>query len=334
MFFNLRGAIPLALNTLVTLLLAPSQGSKGEYAGGTIAQLLESDPSYSSNTTANGNDTGSDPPVARREFQDLHRKIFAASYNDSSGQGGYNITIPADVCANTVVGDFEAPSGDFVRNGTFADIYGAMSIRSERRTNYTLTQALALEAKINTTLTDIVCAIPEQSSGRALSFRYEPGEVEGFWSAYILGGLGVTGIGFAGLHTALVQEGLLSIGNISLSQEVWVLTATALVQYIIVTAVFRLQHLRYFSRAEAFILNAFIITGEAIVTACQYLWSKACAAPGALRMGILQIAQATVNTLQAFEPRTLGTGGPSSLNLVGQDIEQGQGQVGGAEACA
>ena len=335
MFFNLRGVIPFALIILVGSLLAPAQGSKGAYAGETIAQLIESDSSWSSNATASGNGTSSDPPVARRGFQDLHRKIFAATYNDSSGAGGYNITIPGDVCAKTVVGDFEAPSGAFIPNATFEDIYAAMLIPSQGRINHTLSRALALEAKINTTLTDIVCAAPGQGSGgRALLYRYSPSDVEGFWLAFILGGLGVTGIGFAGLHTALIQQGTLSFGNISLSQEVWVLTATALVQYIIITAIFRLQHLKYLNTGEAFILNAFIILGEAIVGFFQFLWSKTCAAPGALRMGILHIAQATVDALQAFEPRRMGTGGASSLNLVGQDIEQGQEQAGGAQACA
>ena len=334
MLLNLRGAIVLTVITLVGLLLVPSQGLKAPYSGETIAQLLESDPDDHSNTTANDNGASPDSPVARRGFQDLNRKLFIASYNDSSGNRGYNITIPGDVCVNDVVGDFETPSGGFIPNATFGDIYGAMAISNEQRINYTMARALALDAKINSTLTDIVCPLPGQGGGgRALLHRYNAADVEGFWSAFVLGALGVTGIGFAGLHTALIQEGTLSFGNISLSQEVWVLTATALVQYIIVTAIFRLQHLRYFSKGEAFILNTFIVLGEAIVTSCQYVWAKTCAAPDALRTGVLHIAQATVNSLQAFEPRRLGTGGASSLNLVGQDIEQGQGQAGGAQTC-
>ena len=334
MFSNLMGASPLALIALVALLLAFTEASESPYSGKTIAEVIASDPSYldDGSATSNTNGTSTEAGLVARNFQNLDGKIFAASSNDSTGQGGYNITLPGNTCMSTVVGDFETPGGALISNATLGNILNAMPLYSEDRRNYTLTRALSVLQQLNTTLTDIVCAPPAAvGASRGLLFRYDPAEVEGFWSAFILGGVGVTGIAFAGLNTALIQ-GSAAVGNINLSQEVWILTAAALAQYIFLTITFRLQHLRYFSKTEAFVLNTFIAIGEGIAFACRYLWNKTCAAPDAVRAGVLRLAQATVNALQGFEPRRLSTSGMSSLNLVGQDIEQGQG--GGDGVCS
>lgn len=319
-------ASPLALITLVALPLFSAQASGSPYSGKTIAELIASDPSYSGdgNAPSNTNGINTEAGLAARDYEFLDGRIIAASSNDSSGHGGYNITIPGSLCTDIVVGDFVAPNGALISNATLGNIYDAMPVTSEDRRNYTLTRATSLLQKLNTTLTDVVCAPPAAvRTSRGLLFRYEPDEVEGFWAAFIVGGIGVTGIAFAGLHTALV-EGSSAVGSITLSQEVWVLTAAALAQYIFLTITFRLQHARYFSRMEAFVLNTFIATGEGIAFVCQYLWSNRCAAPNALRVGILRLGQATIKKLQGFEPRSIGTGGMSSVDLVGQDVEQGQ----------
>lgn len=330
-------AAPLVVISLLGFLLSPGWASALPSSGETITQLMASldadtaaDPSYSAIANSNINDrdrsnassTDSQREVTKRSYANLNGKIFTASYSVSDN-GGYNITIPGDICASRVVGDLEAPSGRLISNATFIDVYNAMDLPSNELTNYTMTRALALQSKLNATLSNVICA-PQPARG--LLFRYDRSEVDGFWSAFLLAGLGVAGIGFAGLHEAIVRQ---SQGLITVNEEVWILAAAALSQYIIITMIFRLQHLRFFSRGEAFVLNAFIIVAEGIANGCRLGWSQTCAAvPTTLRLGIAQLRRATVERMQAFEPRSLGTGGASSLNLVGQDLEQGRSQDG------
>ena len=322
-------SITLIVLNLLSLFLSPIQASSDPHSDGSIASLaakidLETRTDLTGNTVENGSSRSVaddvDNALAERGFTDLHRKVFSAVNFDGKANLGYNISIPGNTCETTVIGDWENPSGALVPNATLGDIYNAMNLPSAGLINYTLTRALALQEKLNTTLTDVICA-PPASANRGLLFRYDPRDVEGFWTAFILGGSGVGFIGFFGLREAIIPQ---SMGNITVNEEVWILAATALAQYIVVSASFRLQHLGYFSKGEAFVLNAFIAMGEGIASSCRFLWDKTCAAPGAVKYGILRLAQATVDRLQSFEPRSLGTGGGSSLDLVGQDIEQGR----------
>jgi len=342
MYSNLVSAAPLALTTLFCFLFSPIRASNVPYSGETIAHLIASldagtasDPSYSTDAnlningrdTSNANSTDAQHEATKRTYEPLQGKLFAASYNASDGNGGYNISIPGDICANSVVGDLEAPSGRLIPNATFIDVYNAMDLPSTQLTNYTLTRALALQSKLNTTLSNVICApLPD----RELRFRYDHADVDGFWSAFILAGLGVAGIGFAGLHEAIVRQ---SQGLITVNEEVWVLAATALTQYIIITIIFRLQHVRAFSRGEAFVFNTFIVVAEGIAAGCQITWSRTCAAAATMRLGIIKLARATVETIQGFEPKYLGSSGASSINLVGQDLEQGE-SAGEGQVCS
>lgn len=346
MYSNLVSAAPLVLTTLFCFLFSPIRASNVPYSGKTIAQLIASldagtaaDPSYSTDAnsningrdTSNANSTDAQHELTKRTYELLlEGKLFAASYNASDGNGGYNISIPGDICADSVVGDLEAPSGRLIPNATFIDVYNAVDLPSTQLTNYTLTRALAVQSKLNTTLSNVICApLPD----RELRFRYDPAHVDGFWSAFILAGLGVAGIGFAGLHEAIVRQ---SQGMITVNEEVWILAATALTQYIVITIIFRLQHVRAFSRGEAFIFNTFIMVAERIAAGCQITWSRTCAAAAAMRLGIIKLSRATVESIQGFEPRSLGSGGASSINLVGQDLEQGQSHqpAGGGQVCS
>ncbi len=345
MFSYVMSAITLILAAPLGSLLSPVQAGS---PGATIADLITvldlstaPDSSYSDdanfidvgNPPSNASDTGVEYETAKRSFQDLHQQIFSASYTAPRGQTGYNITIPGDICANNVIGNFVTPEGVSIPDATIDDIYNAVPYTSARRRNDTLHRALAVQSTLNTTLLNVICAPPANpGASRDILFRYDRADVEGFWSAFIIGGLGVGGIAFVGLQQAIVNK---DQGLISATEEVWILAATALAQYILVTIIFRLQHVRAFSRGEAFVLNVFIAMGEAIGGGCKRLWATECAAPDALRDGIRHLAQSTVNRLQGFEPRRLGTGGDSSINLVGQDIEQGQRQeaVGGGQIC-
>ncbi len=333
MYSNLMSAAPLVLTGLLCFLLSPVWASEVPSSGKTIAHLVASldadiaaDPSYSADAKSNINDTDRSnasstdfrPDMTKRSYALLNGSLFTASYNASNGKGGYNISLPGDICADSVVGSFKTPSGRLIPNATFMDVFDATDLPSDELANDTMTRALALQSTLNTTLLNVIC--PPQPD-RELLFRYDPAEVDGFWSAFILAGLGVAGIGFAGLHEAIVRQ---SQGLISVNEEVWILSATALSQYLVITIIFRLQHVRAFSRGEAFIYNTFIGIGEAIAACCGVSWSRTCAAPGVLRAGLSRLSRATVQRIQGFEPRSMGTGGASSLNLVGQDLEQGR----------
>lgn len=322
MYPSLVSAAPLVFAGLFGFLLSPVLAAEVPSSGLTITELIASlDPDIAANSNWNISNASSivlQPDITKRSYAFLNGKLFTASYNASDGYGGYNISIPGDICADSVVGDLLPSSGQLIPNATFADFYNATDLPSDELTNDTMTRALALQTTLNTTLTNVICPpLPD----RELLFRYNPSEVDGFWSAFVLAGLGVAGIGFAGLHEAIVRQ---SQGSISVNQEVWILTATALAQYLVITIIFRLQHVRAFSRGEAFIYNTFIAIGEQIAAGCAFTWSKTCAAPTTLRSGLSQLRRATVKGIQGFQARTLGSGGPSSLNLVGQDLEQGQ----------
>jgi len=321
MFSNLMSAAPLVLTGLLGFLLSPVWASEVPSSGKTIAHLVAS---LDANSYINGTDrsnassTDFQPGMTKRSYELLNGKILSASYNASDGHGGYNLTLPGDICADSVVGNFKTPSGRVIPNATFTDVYNATDLPIDELTNDTMTRALALQSTLNTTLLDVICAtLPD----RELLFRYDPADVDGFWAAFILAGTGVAGIGFAGLHQAIVKQ---SQGLISINTEVWILSATALAQYLIITIIFRLQHFKMFSRGEAFIYNIFIVIGEGIAACAASSWSTTCAAPGALRSGLFRLSRATVGRLQGFEPRSLTAGGASSLDLVGQDLEQGR----------
>ena len=337
MIFDLVGTSPLLRVTLLSLLLAPSQGLNVNRFAGTNAQLAarndldsRADSSYSTHAAPDAGekvysipDTADlEPELAKRSLADVHAKIFTATFNNPDGHGGYNISIAGNACPNTIIGDYEAPSGGVIPNATLGQIYDTMSLPSEALRNFTLSRALAVQAQLNTTLTDVICA-PPAGANRALLFRYEVAEVEGFWTAYILGGTGVGVIGFWGLREAILSQ---SMGAISVNAEVWILAATALAQYLLVTAAFRLQHLRYFSRGEAYVLNCFIAFAEGIAASCAYRWKQTCAASSAVGTGIKSFGTAALNVVTCGACGPSMVGNPSSLNLVEQDIEQGQGQ--------
>ena len=60
----------------------------------------------------------------RRIGPPVGRKPLTASWNTTDvGESGYKLTIPSNLCASTVVGDWKTPSGEMAENCTLAQMY-------------------------------------------------------------------------------------------------------------------------------------------------------------------------------------------------------------------
>ena len=340
MFPNLMVASVLVLTALVGLILSPVQSSDAPL-GQTVAQLI------ASLELDRHGDLGSTPPPANGtinakrkipslvdDSDELTARSFLdteqiAEFNDSGR--GYKIHLPGGVCITTVIGNLEGPTGAIIQNATVGDILKALYHVPDWSLNQYLQNRIStLQAKMNASISDVVCD-PRPGPSRNLAYRFDLTEHEGFWEAYLVATLGIMGIGFAGLHLGVIHEGITA--NITGYQEVWILTMTGVAQFIFGTMMFRLQTKGHIGAVEAAILNFFIIMGEWIWWAFQKIGTGTCYAASAIQSCLVYMANCGPNNLRDFNPRSLTTGGESTVDLVGQDIEQGRQQIPPGQTC-
>ncbi|KAL9099068.1 MAG: hypothetical protein Q9163_005378 [Psora crenata] len=253
------------------------------------------------------------------------QRIFRTTFDDNGA--GYNISLPGWYCADIVLGDWEAPDGTRIVNGSIGDLYSQLRLPANMLTNYTLNRAAALSASINDALTDILCE-PIPNTGRALTYDgWRSQDIEGFWEAFFIATGGVFGIGFAGLKWGIIHEGITA--NITLETQVFILAATGTLQFLCATAMFRLQTNGYLARGEAMLLNAVWTLGEIFRDHLLASWTGTCAAWSTLRNGVNYLAQQALRNVRILYPSELAHGHPSALELVSQvrDVETGHGAM-------
>ena len=251
------------------------------------------------------------------------QRIFKAKFNDNGN--GYNISLPGWLCADLVLGDWEAPDGTQIVNGSIGDLAKQMRLPSKALHNYTYTRAAALLESINSTFTDVLCE-PDSNSGRQLLYnRWRTQDVEGYWETYLLSASGVIGIALLGLRLGIIHEGITA--NITLQTQVYILAATGTLEYLCVTTLWRLQTNGFIPRGEALILNAVWTLGEKIRDNAGWAWTGSCAGASTFAGGIRALGSQALSHLRVLNPSRLRHGEPSTLDLISQmrDVENGNG---------
>ncbi len=249
-----------------------------------------------------------DPPVSPMARVNGQRTLNA--FYNSTDHGGYNLTIPGCLSGDDVIGQIEAPNGTIINNATFANLISVLQLPGAALWNYTMTFANQTYNDINATLDAIICDGPQGANRELLwpqalrpNWR-DPETSEGFWSAFILGGLGVASIGYTGTHLGVIHEGITA--NISTEVEVRILAATGLMEFVFLTVVWRLQSVqkRWIGRGEALILNAFIWAGAQLLKFLEVV-SQSCIPTAAARPGIANMMARARNQVQVI---TTGAG--------------------------
>ena len=235
------------------------------------------------------------------------QRFLNAFYN--STDGAYNLTIPGCLSGYDIIGQIEAPNGTIINNATFADLISVLQLPGAALWNYTMTFANKTYNDINATLDVIICDGPQGATRKLLwpdALRpnwVDPAGREGWWSAYIIGGIGVFGIGYGGTHLGVIHEGI--VANISVETEVRILAATGFMEYVFLTMLFRLQSVdrRWIGRGEAIVLNTFIWVGAQLLKLLEVL-TQACYSTSA-STGISNVFARAGNQIQVI---TTGAG--------------------------
>ncbi|KAK3174369.1 hypothetical protein OEA41_001613 [Lepraria neglecta] len=221
------------------------------------------------------------------------------------------------------------PNGTFVTNATSGDLIVALSLPPEALYNYTLTMAQQIYDKINATLAEVICEGATDAT-RQLMWPAFPrpnyrnaDESEGFMSAFIVGIVGVTGIAWGGTHLAIAHKW--PTQNITIEP---ILAATTAVEFIFLTVLWRPQSVpkRWIGRAEARVLNAFILVGEQLLKGLQKIQSSTCFSTVIAQTGLSRVIARAQEKVQVFRfGYGTDTGSMSAANLVdvGRDMEMG-----------
>ena len=231
------------------------------------------------------------------------QKFLNAFYN--STYGTYNLTIPGCLSGYDIIGQIEAPNGTMINNASFADLINVLQLPGAALWNYTMTFANKTYNDINRTLDLIVCDEPQGATRQLLwPDRLRPNWVdpagrEGWWTAYIIGGLGVFAIGYGGTHLGVIHEGVTA--NITIEREVQILAATGFMEYIFLTMLFRLQSVpkRWIGRLEALVLNTFIWVGAQLLKLLEVL-TQACYSPATAAAGVQNAFQQAGQQIQSL----------------------------------
>ena len=297
---------------------------------GELAQILEEEeipddssaavlgPFYASSSTTSYLAARSFPTPSAPEspLAKIKGKRTLNAFFNSTDHGGYNLTIPGCLSGNDILGQIEAPNGTIINNATFADLISVLQLPGAALWNYTMTFANKTYNDIYAALDVIICDGP-QGANRKLQFLNgirpdwrDLENSEGFWTAYLLGGIGVFGIGYTGTHLGVIHEGITA--NISVETEVQILAATGFMEYVFLTMLWRLQSLpkRWVGRFEAVTLNGFIWLGAQLLKLLE-VSLQACIPTQAAQAGVSTVWSRAGNRLQV-----IGTGASTMVQSV------------------
>ena len=253
----------------------------------------------------------------------LSQRALNVFFN-STDHGGYNLTIPGCLAADTILGDVELPNGTFVTNATFAMLIKSMQLPEAALYNYTLTMATMMYEKINATLAEVICEGAAGATRQLLMPNWgrpgwrDPENSEGFMTACIVGLLGSTGIAWLGTRLAIAHHA--PTRNITVDTEVAILAGTTALEFIFVTMVWRLQTVphRYVGRFEAMVLNAFIWLGGKMLAGLEYINTHSCFSTQSAQEGLSGLMERAQRSAQVFRfGYQRSANALSSQNLVG-----------------
>ncbi|KAL2038680.1 hypothetical protein N7G274_008438 [Stereocaulon virgatum] len=224
-------------------------------------------------------------------------RIISAVYN-STDNGYYNISIPGCIAADDIIGDIEAPNGTQITNASYGTLVTTLNLPGKTLYNYTLTMMEKQLTELNATLDKIVCDGP-QGPARTLLWPpalrpnwRNPDTSDGYISTFLIGGGGVVSIAWGGTRLAIAKAW--PTENITMDTEVGLLAATSLVQYLFITALFRLQSSdrRWIGRAEAAVLNGLIWVGAQVIKFLDFISGSTCIQTDTARAGVTSMMNA------------------------------------------
>lgn len=208
------------------------------------------------------------------QYNTLYTKTWSVTYEDADGNG-YNITFPAGLCPDNVIGDIESPyRGEMVYNATLLSLYQSLiGLSPERLYNYTMSMLEAELANLYAALDAIICDPPIGGS-RALLQRYRPQDMTGKITLILVGRVGGFAMVFSALVSAIAHEGLTvhvpAIGNVLLVAAVGAIAA-AFERFIN-----RRRQRGDVQVMEAYIANAFVAAAAQIRLHAIAIWSMTC----------------------------------------------------------
>ncbi|KAI4113876.1 MAG: hypothetical protein LQ345_005237 [Seirophora villosa] len=122
----------------------------------------------------------------KRKRRVAHRRPapfpYAVSYSAiyQKDGNGYNITLPGQLCADAVVGDFLSPGGRMYRNASLATVHNALSQLSPIALRSFMTRTLRRALlRLEDALQPYICK-PSSGNERELLFRYSATDRSGF----------------------------------------------------------------------------------------------------------------------------------------------------------
>ncbi|KAI4194042.1 MAG: hypothetical protein LQ346_003774 [Caloplaca aetnensis] len=190
----------------------------------------------------------------------------SATYNEDGK--GYNITLPGELCADLVVGDFVAPGGRTFHNATLVTIHNALSHLSPiGLLAFTQRRARLAQYRLSEALQPYICDVPSSNS-RSLLFRYAATDRSGDYCWALLNLLGTVSL-FAGSMYVPLASPHFAV-NWSGNERFAIATVgiALMTTWQIILDRLRRSELR-FSRWEANVLNIFLAAGDLFIKALK-----------------------------------------------------------------
>lgn len=198
---------------------------------------------------------------------------YSATYNHDGE--GYNITLPGQLCADTVVGDFISPAGKLYRNASLATVHTALvGLPPQTLLSYTRRSLDLAMHRLYNALEPWICD-PPPSGSRALLFRYSRSDRSGECCYAVLAGLTIPIFG-GSMYIPLAHPGVTANWPGVAHWGVATFGFTLLTTYMLILDRLRRQETRL-QQMEASTLNLFIIAGEYIRKGLVASWGGICA---------------------------------------------------------
>ncbi|KAI9762650.1 MAG: hypothetical protein M4579_000268 [Chaenotheca gracillima] len=263
----------------------------------------------------------SQPPKEKRDtytpaFVLGGRPISTAFTNDEDGNG-YNITLPEHTCANSIVGNFESPSGHTLTDATVRDVI--VDIRANAHyvgylKSFTMGKLRELQSDINATLNEQICdestSDLDYSGRELLDSHLAIGK--GFWTAMLVYSPPGFGIAWGVLDAAITAQ---NNTVISILSETAIIAALGVFEAVLLTIILHVDRTAMFGDFEIAVLNLFITIGRGIKNRSRAGWSGTCSAASAVGGWVQKLARGVSGGVQTINQS------PSQVDLVAHGEE-------------
>lgn len=263
------------------------------------------------------------PRLHAPRYNVLYTKTWSATYVDADGIG-YNITLPAGLCPDNVIGDVESPyHGQMVYNATLLSLYQSLiGLSLEQLYNYTLTMMEAELENLYAALDAIICDPPV---GGSRTLLVEPQDMTGRITLILVARVGGFAMTVGALFSAITHEGLTvhvpPVANVFLVAGVGVIAA------VFERYIKRLKDRGDIQVVEAMVANVFINAAAQIRLNAIAVWSLTCTMSGIVVENIKKLLVGNADGI----PQALARpdGNDDGVAIVPQDREGPLARIGG-----